>query len=94
MLAKQLVPAAYGFLVTQAMLLLPALLVAEATVSFLGLGFPDASPSWGTMLQDAANGAVLANAPWLLAPALAMFIVVLGAYLSGLGRQRRATLTY
>lgn len=90
-LMRQLVPAASGFLIVEVVLLVPALLVAEATVSYLGLGFPDATASWGTMLQDAAHGAVLAEAPWMLAPAVAMFLVVLGAQLIGLARNAAAT---
>ena len=54
-LLLHLLPAARGFLAVEVVLLVPALLVAEATVSYLGLGFPEASASWGTLLQDAAN---------------------------------------
>jgi len=82
-LARQLLPAARGFLAVEVILLVPALLVAEATVSYLGLGFADVSGSWGTMLHDTANGRVLAEAPWLLAPAAAIFVVVLATQLLG-----------
>jgi peptide/nickel transport system permease protein len=82
-LARQLLPAARGFLAVEVVLLVPALLVAEATISYLGLGFADVSGSWGTMLQDAGNGSVLAEAPWMLAPAVAIFVVVLGTQLLG-----------
>jgi len=78
-LMRQLVPAARGFLFVEVVLLVPALLVAEATVSYLGLGFPDASASWGTMLFDAANVHVLGDAPWMLAPAIAVFLVAMTA---------------
>jgi peptide/nickel transport system permease protein len=80
-LVRHLLPAAKGFLAVEIVLLVPALLVAEATISYLGLGFVDAQASWGTMMQDAANGPVLAEAPWMLAPAIAVFIVVLAAQL-------------
>ena len=93
-LARQLVPAARGFLATEMLLLVPALLVAEATVSFLGLGFTDAAGSWGTLLQDAANSSTLASAPWLLAPAAGIFLFVLGTYLVGAGRAARTSLNY
>jgi peptide/nickel transport system permease protein len=87
-LARHLVPAARGFLAVEVVLLVPALLVAEATISYLGLGFSDAQASWGTMMQDAANGAVLVEAPWMLAPAVGVFVVVLGAQMIGFGRGR------
>ena len=70
----------------EVVLLVPALLVAEATISYLGLGFV-ADPSWGTMMQDAAdNHRVLADAPWLLAPAAGVFMVALAAHLLGTSR--------
>lgn len=87
-LVRHLLPAATGYLRTQATLLLPAFILAEATLSYVGLGFPDTTPTWGTMLQDAANVALLGDAPWTLAPAVAIFFVVLGVNLmvQGTGR--------
>jgi peptide/nickel transport system permease protein len=76
-LLRHLLPATTGFLRTQFVLLLPACILAEATLSFATLGFPDDLPSWGTLLQDAANIGVLRSAPWLLAPAVALFSLVL-----------------
>ena len=60
-----------------ATLLLPAFILAEATMSFVGLGFQQDVATWGTMLQDAANVATIGTTPWTLAPALAIFLVVL-----------------
>mgnify|MGYP006267036219 CR=1 FL=1 len=82
-LLRHVVPAAYGFLGAELVLLVPALLSAEAAISFLGLGFPEPTPSWGTMLQEAANVRVLSEAPWMLAPAVAMFLVTLALQLIG-----------
>lgn len=89
-LVRHVLPAARGFLGAELVLLLPALLSAEAAISFLGLGFPEPTPSWGTMLQDAANVRVLTEAPWILAPAAALFVVVLGVQLAGGGASTRA----
>jgi peptide/nickel transport system permease protein len=80
-LLQHLLPAAGGYLRTQATLLLPAFILAEATLSYIGLGFPDTTPTWGTMLQEAANVSLLADTPWMLAPAAAIFFVVLGVNL-------------
>jgi peptide/nickel transport system permease protein len=91
-LVAQLLPAAYGFALVEIVLLVPALLVAEATVSFLGLGFPEPAASWGRMLQEAANVRVMAEAPWMLAPAVALFVVVLGVQLTGWARSSAAEL--
>lgn len=79
---RHLLPATRGFLAVEMVLLLPALLVAEATISVLGLGFPGPTPSWGAMLQEAANVSVLSGAPWMLAPAAALFVVTIGVHLA------------
>jgi peptide/nickel transport system permease protein len=80
-LVRHLLPASAGFLKTQASLLVPAFMLAEATLSYVGLGFPSTVPTWGTMLQDASNVALLGDAPWSLAPAVGIFAVVLGVNL-------------
>ena len=77
-LFRHLLPASAGYMRSQATLLVPAFILAEATLSFIGLGFPTTIPTWGTMLQDAANVALLGDAPWSLAPAAGIFAVVLG----------------
>ena len=76
-LLRHLLPAARGFLVVQATLLVPAFVLAEATLSFVGLGFSEPIPSWGAMLREAGRGRAVVEAPWLLAPAVA--IVAVGA---------------
>ncbi len=81
LLVRHLLPATRGYVTTQATLLLPAFILAEATLSFVGLGFPDTMPTWGTMLAEASNVALLGDAPWALAPAAAIFVVVLGVNL-------------
>ena len=88
LLAVHLMPAARGYLTTQATLLLPAFILAEATLSYVGLGFPTSVPTWGTMLYDASNVALVGEAPWMLAPAAAIFLVVLAVNLvvQGSGR--------
>ena len=83
LLLRHLLPAARGYIGVQLTLLVPAFIVAEATLSYVGLGFPDPIASWGTMLHDAsANVRVFAEFPWLLSPAAAIFLVVLGLNLA------------
>lgn len=74
-LVRHLLPAAHGYALTQMLILFPALVVAEATLSFVGLGLPDSTPSWGTALQEAANVAAIAHYPWVLLPAVGVFAV-------------------
>ena len=87
-LLRHLLPSARGHLIMQATLLLPAFILAEATMSYIGLGFPEATPTWGTMLQDASNAALLGDTPWALAPAGAIFLVVLAVNLAVQGSGR------
>lgn len=77
-LFRHLLPAATGIVLIEMMTLIPGFIVAEATLSYVGFGFPESVPTWGTMLQEASNVRALADFPWLFAPALAMFCVVLG----------------
>ena len=88
-LTRHLLPAARGFIVVEITMLIPAFIIAEATLSFVGLGFPDPTASWGTMLHDASSVRAFADFPWLLSPAAAIFLVVLGLNLvfqpSGVG---------
>lgn len=80
-LLRHLLPAARGTLMVQAVLLAPAFVLAEATLSFVGFGFAEPVPSWGLMLQDAARISAIAEAPWLLAPAGAIVVTVLALQL-------------
>lgn len=78
---RHLMPACAGHLLVQATLLLPAFILAEATLSFIGLGFPDPIASWGTMLAGAGNYNAIARFPWTLSPAIAIFAIVLSTNL-------------
>ena len=51
-------------------------ILAEATLSFVGFGFAEPTPSWGVMLQGAGQAGTLAEAPWLLSPAAAIVFAV------------------
>jgi peptide/nickel transport system permease protein len=88
-LLRHLLPAARGYLVVEITLLVPAFIVGEATLSYVGLGFPDSIASWGTMLQDASSISAFADFPWLLSPAAAMFVVVWALNLTLQGRYAR-----
>ena len=78
LLVRHLLPATRGFIVVQVTMLVPAFVVGEATLSYVGFGFPEGVASWGTMLSDASNIRAFADFPWLLSPAAAIFLVVLG----------------
>jgi peptide/nickel transport system permease protein len=88
LLVRHLLPAAWSYVAVQATLLFPAFILAESTLSYVGFGFPPSVPTWGTMLQDAANVSLLADTPWVLAPAAAIFLAALGANLAVQGSGR------
>lgn len=58
---------------------LPANIVAEATLSFLGVGIQAPVPSWGNMIAEAQRTSLYQDQPWFLAgPGLALFLTVVG----------------
>lgn len=81
LLVRHLLPAAGQYAAVHATLLFPAFIVAEATLSYVGLGFPVTTPTWGTLLRDASNVSLMAESPWMLAPAAVIFFAALGANL-------------
>jgi peptide/nickel transport system permease protein len=71
-------------LIVQATLAIAAAVIAEASLSFLGLGQQPPAPSWGSMLNTAKN--YVDNAPWMaIWPGLAIFALVLAFNLLGDG---------
>jgi peptide/nickel transport system permease protein len=90
LIAVHLLPGARSFLLTQALVLAPAFILAEATLSYVGLGFNPPASSWGAMLQEAANIRAMAEFPWVLAPGLAIAFVTLGLTLASEPRRRAA----
>jgi len=88
LLLRHLLPATRGLLVVQATLLLPAFVLAEATLSFVGLGFSEPIPSWGAMLREAGAGRALIEAPWLFAPAATIVLSALAVNLIAGGSAR------
>ncbi|BBK39495.1 ABC transporter permease [Allostella sp. ATCC 35155] len=94
----QLLPNMIGPIIVIATLGMGAAILAEASLSFLGLGIRPPFPSWGSMLSEARDQ--ITTAPWLsVFPGLAIFLTVLGLNLLGDGlrdildpqsRERRA----
>jgi peptide/nickel transport system permease protein len=71
-------------LIVQATLAIAAAVIAEASLSFLGLGQQPPAPSWGSMLNTAKN--YVDNAPWMaIWPGLSIFLLVLAFNLLGDG---------
>ena len=87
LLRRHILPEASGVLLTQAVILVPQFVLAEMTLSFLGLGVPEPVPSWGNLLSSLQQYSVLVSYWWMYLPALVMVPYFLG-YL-GLGSRLR-----
>jgi peptide/nickel transport system permease protein len=78
LLRRHILPEAGNVLLTQAAILVPQFVLAEMTLSFLGLGVPEPVPSWGNMLASLQHYHVLVSYWWMYLPALAMVPFFLG----------------
>jgi peptide/nickel transport system permease protein len=75
---RHMLPSITSHLLAMVTLAVPAMIIAETSLSFLGIGLKPPVVSWGVLLQDAQNLRAIANAPWLLFwPALAVMVSVL-----------------
>jgi peptide/nickel transport system permease protein len=74
---RHMVPSFLSHIIAAISLALPAMIISETTLSFLGLGLRPPAISWGVLLQDAQNIQALAIAPWLLVAALPVIVVIL-----------------
>ena len=72
---RHLLPEALAPALTQAALLVPQYILAEVTLSFLGLGVAEPVPSWGNMLSEVQKYHVLASAWWMLSPGPVLMLV-------------------
>lgn len=82
--ARHILPNILPQLMVQATLTIAMAIIAEASMSFLGLGLQPPAPSWGSMLNSAQR--FLSNAPWMaLWPGIAIFATVLSFNLLGDG---------
>jgi len=83
-MARHLLPNITSPLLVQATVAVPTAIIAEAVLSFLGLGVQPPQPSWGTMLNAAQQ--FLESAPWMAFwPGLAIFLLALSFNLAGDG---------
>jgi len=91
LLRVHILPDTLTVLVTQAALLVPQYILAEVTLSFLGLGIDEPAPSWGNMLAGVQHFHVLSSYWWMLLPAFAPATVSLCclAIADGFERRRR-----
>jgi len=83
-MSRYILPNVFAPIIVQATLTVATAIIAEASLSFLGLGQQAPAPSWGSMLNVAKN--FLSQAPWMaMWPGAAIFLVVIGFNLLGDG---------
>jgi peptide/nickel transport system permease protein len=72
-----MVPLFTSHIIAATTLALPLMIVAETSLSFLGLGLRAPAISWGVMLQQAQNVQTIAFSPWMLIPVIPVIAVIL-----------------
>ena len=85
-IVRHILPQTATYIIISATLAVPGFIIAEATLSLIGLGIPIKDPSWGNLLSSATNASILVLQPWLIIPpALLIILTVLAFNLLGDG---------
>jgi peptide/nickel transport system permease protein len=74
---RHMLPSFASHIIAAVTLALPAMIISETSLSFLGLGLRPPAISWGVLLQDSQNIQTLVLAPWLLSAAVPVILVIL-----------------
>jgi peptide/nickel transport system permease protein len=80
-----MVPSFLSHIIASLTLAIPATILAETSLSFLGLGLRPPLNSWGVLLQEAQNIRAVSTAPWLLLPGMMVVVAVLSLNFLGDG---------
>jgi peptide/nickel transport system permease protein len=84
-ITRYMLPSFTSHIIASLTLAIPATILAETSLSFLGLGLRSPINSWGVLLQEAQNIRSVSTAPWLLAPGLMVVVAVLALNFLGDG---------
>ncbi len=83
---SEILPNLMAPILVYATLTIPGNILFEAALSFLGVGVPQSTPSWGRMLSDATSGSLFTYAWWMMVfPGLFLLLTTLAFYLIGDG---------
>jgi len=77
LVSKHMLPSFMSYLIVDLTVAFPYILLAETTLSFLGLGMREPMVSWGVLLFSAQNVTALAHTPWLLIPGAFILLIVI-----------------
>ncbi len=85
-MSRELLPNLVAPIVVYSTLIIPANILFEAALSYLGVGVPQSTPSWGRMLSDATNGQLFTYAWWMMVfPGVFLVLTTLSFNLVGDG---------
>jgi peptide/nickel transport system permease protein len=87
---RHMVPSFMSHIIASLTLSIPAVILAETSLSFLGLGLRPPVISWGVLLQESQNLRSVATAPWLMLPGVAVVLAVLAFNFVGDGMRDAA----
>ena len=76
-IGRHLLPGLMSHLIASATLSIPAIILGETALSFLGLGLRPPITSWGVLLNEAQNISVVALYPWLILPVVPVVLVII-----------------
>lgn len=76
-ITRHMVPSFSSHIIASLTLAIPATILAETSLSFLGIGLRSPINSWGVLMQEAQNIRAIATAPWLLLPGVFVILAVL-----------------
>ena len=82
---RHMAPSMASHIIASVTLAIPLMIIAETSLSFLGLGLQPPLISWGVLLREAQNVQSIAQAPWLFIPGAAVVIAVLALNFLGDG---------
>ncbi|MGL5721059.1 MAG: oligopeptide ABC transporter permease [Brevinema sp.] len=83
---RHLLPNTYAYVIVSMTLSVAGVILTEAGLSFLGLGAPQPTPTWGNMIQSAQTPYTLVNRPWIwLSPGMAILLTIISINLVGEG---------
>jgi len=82
---KHMVPSFLSHIIANVTLAIPAMILTETALSFVGVGLRAPAVSWGVLLQDAQNIRAVTNAPWLFLPGAGVVVAVLSMNFLGDG---------
>jgi peptide/nickel transport system permease protein len=80
---RHIAPNMLTYLLVSATLTIPGVIIAESSLSFLGLGIQEPATSWGMLIQDATSLANIELHSWVLLPGLFIFVTVLAFNFAG-----------